>query len=172
MKTSHKKTTGIDDYHRLEIEEIFTRTREHRNQRAQIYSFFGTAHLVVLGLAFNTQKISLMILAISLPMVLIIIDYGLKRALASVELRGLQLEELYAPDPEIAILHLSIAVSPVSAKRILKLKAINSIKDSEERISELRKMRPGFPSSIAIPLLVIFEIGMAVSFWFSGWKVF
>src|SRR5512147_614347 len=111
MRTRGKKIDAIDDYHKLEIEEIFTRTRDHLSRRAQIYSFLATAHLVTLGLALTNQKVSLLILAISLPIILAIIDYGLKRSLASVELRGLQLEELYAPDPELALLHLSISVS-------------------------------------------------------------
>ena len=39
MRTTGKKIDAIDEYHKLEIQEIFTRTREHRNQRAQITSF-------------------------------------------------------------------------------------------------------------------------------------
>jgi len=172
MKTRNFKMNGIDDYHKLEIEEIFIRTREHTNQRSQIFSFLGTAHLIALGIALTNQKISILILAISLPIALIIIDHGLKRSLASVELRGLQLEDLYAPDPETALQHLSISVGPINPKKILELKSINSLKEPQEKILALRRVRLGMTGSIGLPLLVILEIGMTLSFWLSGWKVF
>ena len=172
MKTRSRQNSAIDDYHRLEIEELFTRTREHRNQRAQIYSLLGTGHVFALGLAFNNQTIGIMMLAIALPVALIIIDNTLKRALAAVELRGLQLENLYAPDPKTALMHVSIAASPWSSKRISDLTAIDKIKDPEKQMIALRKTGTGFTSSIALPLLVIIEIGMTISLWLSGWGLF
>jgi len=169
-KTVHSK--NIDEYHKMEIEEIFSRTREHRSQRSQIYSFLGTAHLVLLGLAFNNQKISLLVLATSLIVALIVVDYSLKRTLATLELRGMQLESLYAPDPDMALIHLSVATSYISSKQYERLKAINDIKELDGRVSALRRARPGLSGSIFLPLLVILQIGMAISLWNSGWKIF
>lgn len=172
MRTRGKKVDAIDDYHKLEIEEIFTSMREQGNRRTQIFSFLGTAHLVTLGLAFNNQRVSILILAIIFPIALIIIDRSLKRSRVAAELRGLELESMYAPDSEFAFLHILIGASRSSSKHIEELRAINKIKEPDRRIILLRRIRPGLTPYIAVLLLIIIEIGVAISLYFSGWSIF
>ena len=171
MKTRGRKIATIDDYHKMEIEQIFIRLREHGNRRTQIYSFLGTAHLLTLGLALTNQRVSILILAIIFPIALMMIDRILKRSRVAAELRGLELESLYAPDPEFAFLHILIGASRSSSKYIGDLIAINQIKDPGRRITELRRIRPGRLPFIALLLIIIVEIILAISFWSSGWSM-
>ena len=173
MKTRNKKIDAIDDYHKLEIQEIFTRLREHGNRRTQIYSFMITAHLITLGLAFTNQKVSIMILALIFPIAFIIIDGNLRKSRTAAELRGLELESLYAPDPEFAFLHLLIGASPPSSKHINELRNINKIREPESLIFALRKFQSGSISSyIALLIILATEIGLAISLTVSGWSIF
>jgi len=172
MKTRRKQDDAIDDYHKLEIEEIFTELREYVNRRTQNYSFIGTAHLITLGLAFTSQKVSILILALIFPIALIIIDRRLRRSRAVAELRGLELESIYAPDPDFALLHLLIGASRSSSKHISKLKTFNKIKEPDKLILALRKTQPGSISFIALLIVLAIEIGLAISLSISGWSMF
>ena len=51
-----EKGESINDYHKLEIAEIFERTRSLNNLRVQVGIFLSTAHLAILGAAFSTEK--------------------------------------------------------------------------------------------------------------------
>jgi hypothetical protein len=164
--------SSINEYHKQEIAEIFSRTREHRSQRTQIYSFLGTAHLVVLGIAFNNKEVGLIILGTSLLLALIIIDYTLKRTLSALEFRGIQLERMYAPDPDMALMHLLIATSYSSSKQLDKYGEINEINDYKKQRATLRNPTVGLTSSLFLPFLVIVEVWIAVSLWNTGWKIF
>jgi hypothetical protein len=125
-----------------------------------------------LGLAFSNQRIIILVVAIIPLIALMVIDQGLRRTEAAVELRGLILENKYAPDADTALLHLLIAVSHTSSNWVERLNAFNNIKDLDKRIMVLRRTRPGLPSAVVIPLLAFIEIGLGVSLWVAGWKLF
>lgn len=163
----------INEYKKLEIQEIFIRTREYMNVRLQIFSMIGSAHLITLGFAFAYQKIGILIIAIGLLIALIIIDKNLKSVRAALELRGLQLEDQFADEPESSLLHIVIAVSAGNKNWIERLKAINSIKDPQQRIQALRGRLLGYSITLLVPLILcLIEIGLGIGVWLSGWRLF
>ena len=100
-----KQITQIDDYHKMEIQEIFTSIRTVNTLRIQIYSFFGTANVTILGLAVRDKNTGLILLAASLLVVLVLVDRQLRIYFSGLISRGRQLEALYAPDKESAFMH-------------------------------------------------------------------
>jgi uncharacterized membrane protein len=162
----------IDGYHRLELGEIFTRLRELSNQRLQVYTLIATAYLFVLGLAINNQKIGLFIITIFLLIALVIVDNRIKRIEGAVELRALELENKYAPDPDAALLHMTISVAHHSSEWIEKLDAINAVKEPDKRNAALRKTRRGLANSVLLPLAILIEVAIAFGLWFAGWELF
>jgi hypothetical protein len=172
IKKAHLEQLTVE-YRKLEMQEIFIRTREYINIRLQIYSLLGSAHFLTLGFAFAYQKISILGIAIVLLIALIIVDKNLKSVKAAFELRGMQLEDLYATDPETSLLHIVVAVSSSSRKWAEKLRAVNSIRDPQERIRTLRGTLLGYSGTLVFPMILcLIEIGLGISVWLSGWKIF
>ena len=171
MKPRADQEPKISEYHKLEIVEVFTNIRENTNLRLQTFSFLGTAHLVVIGLALTNKKISILVIAILILIVLIGVDKIRKRTQAAFEYRGLQLEDKYAPDPETALVHLSTSVTPNSRQWT---KALNDVTHQEllsDKINALRKVPLGMAGTVVIPLIITLEIGIGVGLWFSGWSL-
>lgn len=163
----------INDYKKLEIQEIFIRTREYMSVRLQIFSIIGSAHFITLGFAFAYQKIGILFIAIVLLIALIVIDKNLKGVKAALELRGLQLEDQFADEPETSLLHVVVAVSAGNRNWIDRLKAINSIKDPRERIMALRGGMLGYSMTLMVPLILcLIETGIGIGVWISGWSLF
>jgi hypothetical protein len=175
-KTGNAVTTttthDIDPYHRLEIVEVFIRLRELSNQRLQVYSLIVTAYFFVLGLAINNQKLGLFIITIFLILALLIVDNRIKRIEGAVELRALELENRYAPDPDTALLHMSISVAHHNEGWVEKLASIYEIKDPDKREAALRRTRRGLANSLLLPFLIVVEIVVALGLWALGWKLF
>lgn len=167
-----KTTHDMDPYHRLEIGEVFIRLRELSNQRLQVYSLIVTAYFVVLGLAINNQKIGLFIITIFLILALLIVDNRIKRIEAAVELRALELEDQYAPDPDTALLHTSISVAHHNEGWVEKLTPIHEIKEPDKREAALRRTRRGLANSLLLPALIFIEIVAALGLWALGWGLF
>lgn len=97
---SEKSFKRINDYHQLEINEIFVRTRSLTSIRFQLFSFIGTAHLTIIGIAFTIEKVILIYVASSLMLLLIRLDAVIESIIEALVVRGLQLELMYTPDTE------------------------------------------------------------------------
>ena len=106
---------NITEYHKIEINEIFTRTRALMSARVQLFSVMGTAHLTIIGIAFTVQKAILIYIAAVMMLFLMKIDSVIESIIEALIARGLQLEMLYSDDEEP--LWASI-VSSVSQKKI------------------------------------------------------
>ena len=111
QQASEKQVTAIDEYHKMEIQEIFTSIRTANTLRIQVYSFFGTANLTILGVALSAKHAGLILLAASIIGVLLLVDRQLRRYSYVFLSRGVQLEELYAPDKVSAFIHKYVAES-------------------------------------------------------------
>jgi hypothetical protein len=97
--------SAIEEYHKLELAEIYERTCALENLRFQLGTFIGTVNITVVAAAFTTQKVSLIFIAIALPLLNVLHDLRLRSILRSLYNRGLTLETKYVSDAQNAILH-------------------------------------------------------------------
>lgn len=100
-----KSVVSIGEYERLELEEVFNRTRSLVNLRVQVYSFFGTANLTLLGIALGARQAGFLLVAAGLMGLLTIVDRAMLQHQAKIAVRGLELEQCYAARPDAALLH-------------------------------------------------------------------
>ena len=102
---SLKENTTISPYHEIEIKEIYEGIRSLTNLRIQLGTFFGTAHLTILGVALTTQKASIVFMASSVLILMMVFDAFVRRELNPYYCRGLLLENMYSPDSKISLLN-------------------------------------------------------------------
>ena len=100
----HQKNE-IEAYHKLEIDEIFERTRQMIAMRMQTGAFLGTASLTILGIGFTQKLAGLCFIAGGFLLVYLALDIISGTYSKPLYERGVKLEEKYASDPEDAILH-------------------------------------------------------------------
>lgn len=111
----NKQPKHIHEYHEIELQEIFVKSRTYISLRVQIFSFIGTAKLTLLGIAFTSQKAILILFSASLMVLLASIDSMLVPVLNVLCARGLQIEKLYSLDKDS--LMMSVILSNVSNKK-------------------------------------------------------
>ena len=99
-------TETMSDYERLEITEIHSRSASLLSTRIKTFSFFGTADLAVLSLAFMEKASILVLLAALIIGFAMIIDWRICRLYGVYMRRGKDLEKLFAPQPNEALMHL------------------------------------------------------------------
>jgi len=173
---SEKELTPIRpqilEYHKLEIEEIFTGIREFTNLRAQILFFLGTANLTALGFAFGTQKSGLLLVAAGISLIAVTADSYVRRHQNAFFYRGLQLEKKYCPQQEHALLSTYVAVA-AGEKTLANLRTVANLKDQKACIQALRHARSsvfGFWLPITIALV---ESVTGILLWLRlGWSLF
>ena len=139
-------STEINNYHQMEIQEIFAGIRLANSLTVQIYSFFGTANLTVLGFALGINSAGLILIAASMLGVLILANRRVRKYREFLLVRGLELEKMYAPDVEHAYFHL-----------------FDSRQSSKSRIK-----------NYSLPVFIFsIEIAMAILSWLLlGWRWF
>lgn len=161
----------IDQYHLLEIQEIFERTRAYSGLRVTIATFFGTINLTILGLAFSLQNAILFFIAAATLFLWVVSDAYARRELLPFYYRGLLLEKKYAPEGEEALLHTYIEA--VKSQRDLRnwLDEIAALDSQAERVKRLRVVRWSFGGMWwALILMLAGEIGIGVALsLFGGW---
>lgn len=109
MANNSKKENEIPEYHKLELGEIFQKTRTVETIRIQLGIFIGTINLSVLGVAFSSEKVGICFIAIGTLFILVAMDMFVVRiALRELYSRGIELENKYSPDPEKSIIHLRL----------------------------------------------------------------
>ncbi len=162
--TKKQDSIEIDKYHSFEIAEILNRTQGLLTLRIQIFVFFGTANVTILGFAFSTKLASLFFVAASTMLILIMIDIFMTRTEKVLYYRGIQLEQKYAPDSEDTLLN-------IYSRVILhekKLPEVFEIKDKQRQIEALKQFHPskiGFWFPLIVSLLQIFSgIGLWLIF--------
>jgi len=164
-----KEQMKIDEYHLLEIKEIFERIRSYSSLRVTIATFFGTINLTTLGLAFNLKNAVLFIIAAATIILWIISDTYAKRELRPFYYRGLQLEKKYAPEGEEALLHTYIDV--VKSRRDLKdwLSGIAELDTQTERVKKLRAIELCFGGTWLVWILIcVVELGLGIALCLIG----
>ena len=145
----------IDNYHKVELEEIFEKTRTLLSLRIQIFSVIGTAHLTIIGIAFTTQKGILIFLAAGLMGLLIQIDSMIKPILDVVCARGLQIEKIYSNDNDALCVSIILATFRNRRKSYVLASKIREANTQDELI---QLIRPRSSNTIGVwfPILVAF----------------
>jgi len=146
-----QRRTEIDEYHKLELNEIFERTRLMISIRMQASAFLGTANFSVVGLAFSTQRAGLFFIAVGIGAIYLAIDSIAGEYSKPLYARGVQLEDKYASDATDAILH-------------RRLKSYTDRKGYSYLATRIRAL-----VSVTITLA---ELASGVLLWISGWRIF
>ena len=128
----------LDDIDKLELQECYSAIRAFLEKRVQLISFFGTAALTILGLAFNFKRSDLVMAAGGILLLFMLVD-----AMIRVNLAG-YLYTSYRIEIEKLGRHGLIYTHILShSGRIRLLKEFQNLKDmdDEEKLSKrLRRM--------------------------------
>ncbi len=146
-----KKTMEIPEYHRMELGEIFEKTRTIENVRIQLGTFIGTVNLSALGVAFSSERAGIVFIAIGAIVLFILMDMVvIRKSLKRLNERGAELEEKYSPDPKKSNFHKKLS--------------------SYENIPSTKRLSL---SGFWLPTLVsLVEFILAVYLLYSGWALF
>ncbi|MBV6506728.1 MAG: hypothetical protein ILNGONEN_02310 [Syntrophorhabdaceae bacterium] len=88
----------IDRFSEIEIQKVFDALLSTQNLRVQIGTFFGSASLTTLGIAFSVQKSGLVIIAALFFWISILMDFITRGTLLSYYYRALVLQKKFSPD--------------------------------------------------------------------------
>ncbi|HEU5087204.1 MAG TPA: hypothetical protein VFT99_07155, partial [Roseiflexaceae bacterium] len=133
-------------------------------QRAQLGTFFGTANLTALGVAFSTQRAILFVIAAAILGAYTIIDYRSRRLRLVFYYRGIQLQRRFAPGDLDTFLQLIATPLAVRARRILALP------DRTARLRALRSHPPSFYLWFNLTVIAL-EVALGFTLWRAGWVV-
>ena len=167
-----KENLTISPYHEIEIKEVYEGIRSITNLRIQLGTFFGTAHLTILGVALTTQKASIILVASGILILMVMFDAFARRELNPYYYRGLLLENMYSPDHKTSLLNIYIPVVKSQSEYKHQLEQISQMENQDKRIKALRSFRL---SSVGFWLpIVIALIEVAVSLllvYFANWSI-
>jgi len=162
----------LDKFHEIEMGKVFDAILSIQNQRIQFGTFFGTANLAVLSIAFSTQKAGLLFFGSALFWILAVIDIIRRRERVMLYFRGLQLQEQFAPNDSDTYLTL------LSSKRLeSSIRQVASISDREQRTKALLSLPFRKPSSFGgfwLPVgASLIEIAAGLVLWLIfSWSLF
>ncbi|MFN8470063.1 MAG: hypothetical protein U0X20_31200 [Caldilineaceae bacterium] len=108
----------IPDYEKIEIQQIYEQIRASDAMYVQVYSFFGTANVTVLGFGFTFQMAGLILLGASMIGLLALVERIIKKYRYAFYLRGLELEKRFSETPNEALLQRQVSVYRVSGSRL------------------------------------------------------
>jgi hypothetical protein len=100
-----RKVPLMSEYEKIEIEEVFNRTKTIDSLNIQIYTFFGTVNITTLGLGVSQQHSGVFLIAASMIGLLTLIIRVMRKHQVQFYMRGLVLEKRFSPDKESALLH-------------------------------------------------------------------
>ncbi len=160
----------LDRFHEIEIEKVLDGIVATQNLRIQIASFFGTANLALLSIAFSTQKAMLLLFAGALIWVFLVIDMRTRRALAVYYYRSLQLQARFAPNDNDV--YVSVLPDPMASW----VRELSRVPQKELQINKLLSppLRAQSVSAFWLPLIAsIVEVGIGLTLWLGfSWPVF
>lgn len=156
----------MNEFHKVELEEIFSRIQAIDNLRVQLAGFLGGGNLTALGFAFTTRSVSLIFIAALSATLYIVVDAAQRRNLAALCFRGFQLQEIYARDDVYTSLFL---YNPEIASRVLAILKRTKPSDQLGQLSLIPLKYLNF-TGFWFPLIVIvLEISTAILLLLQGW---
>ena len=94
----------MTEYEKIEIEEVFSRTKAMDSLNIQIYTFFGTVNITTLGLGVSLQHAGMFLIAASMIGLLTLILRKMRKHQFYFYTRGLALEKKFSPEKNSALL--------------------------------------------------------------------
>jgi hypothetical protein len=162
-------TKDLDKFHEIELEKLYESITSIKNLRLQMASFFGTANLTAMSLAFTSQKAGLIFFAVVLIWAFAILDSRSRMSVITCYFRILQMSLKYSTDDSFYL-----NVHPGSELNYVRT-LLNS-NNQEKQIKGLTKipLRNQSISAFWLPLLAsIIEIAIGLAFWrIFGWKIY
>jgi hypothetical protein len=157
----------MNEFHKVELEEIFSRIQAIDNIRVQLAGFVGGGNLTALGFAFTTRSVSLIFIAALSAALYIVVDAAQRRNLAVLCFRGFQLQKIYARDDIYSSLFL---YNPEIASRVLDILKQTNTSDQIRQLSLVPLKYLNF-TGFWLPLFVIvLEVSIAILLLLQGWR--
>lgn len=151
----------LDKFHEIEIQKVSDILTWINNVSLQVGTFFGTANITALGVAFTLQKAGILFFAALLILLFIVIEIDIYGTMLRYYYRALILRKKFAPNDEDTFL--DIAASPHLEK---KMRGLIERTSPSKRLRELRKLQitAFFGEAIVWIALTTFlvEIGMGI----------
>lgn len=98
-----QQSDDIPKYDATEITEVFSALRSFLSLRVQVYSFFGTVSLAILGAAATTHQAALIALAAAGPATAWLVDRSIHKIQSMYLARGTELAGLYASQSDALV---------------------------------------------------------------------
>ena len=167
----HNNSPKLDKFHEIEIQKVFETMLSLQTFRLQLGTFFGTANLTALGIAFSFQKAGIILLAAVSLWIWMILDVVLRGAFFRYYYRALILQEMFAPEDNNTFLDIFLPTY-----RELQIRQIAKMPNPEERIKALQKISTSILASTGIWLPIVgsvTEIIFGIALWLVlGWSLF
>lgn len=170
-KPANHNSVSLDKFYEIEVQKVFEAMLAIQGLRVQVGTFFGTANLTALGIAFSTQKAGIIFLSAFLLILFLILDLTARSALIRYYYRALILQNRYASNEEGTFLDIFLPVSTEA-----KVRQISKISKPEGRSKALRSLLIGRASNPGfwLPLIAFFiEIFIGTILWvIFSWELF
>ncbi|MGD1908668.1 MAG: hypothetical protein ACFB0C_22155 [Leptolyngbyaceae cyanobacterium] len=154
LQSTLSDKNNIDEYHKIELAEIFNRIRLLISLRIQIFTFIGTANLTILGISISEQKAILIFLGAVLMVLLMFIDSLLRPNIDIILARGIQIENLYSDDNDALLISIMLAsINKPKSSYTIALK-IREAKNQNEVLKLVRSRPVNYKLGIWLPLSV------------------
>ena len=174
MPEKKKLTNNIatlSKFHEIEVQKLFDAMLTMQNLRLQLGTLFGTANVVVLGVAFTSQKVGVLLFAASILWAVVLMDFLVMGFVIRLYYRGLLLQNQFAQGEYDTFL--SLVLSGRLEKRI---REIVNLPEREQRFKAIRILPIRSPTIAGfwIPFIAgLVEIVAALVLRFVfGWSVF
>jgi len=158
-----------NEYDRYELGQIVDRLNSLENFRVQLGTFFSTANLTALGIAFTSQKAGIVLIAAAILSLLILFDIRLRGENVAYYYRGMRLQRRLAPDDPETFLYITPSDLARDAQRIAALDTV------EARKAALTKIRITWHSPfVTLPIIVVLgEVIVGLWLWLRwNWMLF
>jgi hypothetical protein len=154
---------NLSEHHKIELPFIYETLSKIQDRRGQIFVFFGTASLTVLGVALQQQKAGIILVSIAFILLYIGAEGTARAEMAPFLYRGYMIEREYKEEGEILSTYIDI-VEPRSNLRD-EFERILYLEDPSERIKEVNKIfyNP-FKVKKATTMMAIVTIALEIIF--------
>lgn len=166
----------LDEIDRLELQECYSAIRAFLERRVQLISFFGTAALTILGIAFNFKRSDLVLAASGILLLFMLVDAMMRVNLAGYLYTSYRIEIEKLGRHGLIYTHVLSHSGRVKLLKEFQNLSSSSICNEEELSRKLRSMfrnpfgfRTGAVSWIVLCMIVILLNLCGVLFWVGGW---
>jgi len=170
LQNENESTEEFDDYHKLEMSQVFERFNAIEDKRIQLGIFFGTANLTIIGIALSVQKVGILLIGVSILIIFMLMDMRVRENIAINYYRGLQLQKKYAPKDSETFWKI------FQGRLFSKIREISEKEDLQSRLEALNRINWSTPSFIGFwMILIVIILEIIVSYLLLcefGWLLF